>query len=170
MIETHFQGNSISTNSAEAFSLQRKSSFGEIIEGKVNYSLVEAFFLFEKKKIEVLFKNKALSKEELLKKLNKIDKRFDLRYPVFKDLREKGYILKTALKFGADFRVYGKGEKPGNSHSKWILFTDYESNKNHWQDFAAKNRVAHSTKKKLILAILDEEGKISYYEVSWIKP
>ncbi|MBU1252016.1 MAG: tRNA-intron lyase, partial [Nanoarchaeota archaeon] len=37
-------------------------------------------------------------------------------------------------------------------------------------DFSAKNRVAHSTKKNLLLAIVDEEGDVSYYEVRWVKP
>jgi len=66
---------------------------------------------------------------------------------VFKNLREKGYIVKTALKFGAEFRIYEKGAKPGKNHAKWIVFTDYESGKLTWHEFSAKTRVAHSTKK-----------------------
>ena len=34
----------------------------------------------------------------------------------------------------------------------------------------AKNRVAHSTKKNLLIAIVDEEAKVSYYEIRWIQP
>ena len=89
---------------------------------------------------------------------------------MFKDLREKGYVLKTALKFGADFRVYEKGKKLGKAHAKWVVFVEHETKKTSWHEFSAKNRVAHSTKKKLLLAIVDEEEGISYYEVSWSKP
>ena len=46
----------------------------------------------------------------------------------FKDLRKKGYIVKTALKFGADFRVYEKGVKPGEDHAKWVVFPVHERN------------------------------------------
>jgi len=102
--------------------------------------------------------------------LQKIDKKIEIKYIVFKDLRQKGYIPKTALKFGADFRVYDKGAKPGISHAKWIVFVDYESRKISWHEFSAKNRVAHSTKKNLLLAIVDEEGDIIYYEIKWLKP
>ena len=35
---------------------------------------------------------------------------------------------------------------------------------------SAKNRVAHSTKKNLLLAIVDEEEVITYYEVRWLRP
>ena len=85
-------------------------------------------------------------------------------------MRNRGYIVKTALKFGADFRVYDKGKKPGKTHAKWVVFVDHESKKINWNEFSAKNRVAHSTKKKLLLAIVDEESSVSYYEVSWIRP
>ena len=126
-------------------------------------------FLLEKGKVEVFSRNKKLSKEELMNKLRRLDKRFQIRYIVFKDLREKGYIVKTALKFGADFRVYDKGKRPGKAHAKWIVFADHESKRTTWHDFSAKNRVAHSTKKKLLLAIVDDESDITYYEVGWIR-
>ena len=119
--------------------------------------------------MEVVSKNKTLSKNELMKSMRKFDKKIQTKYSVFRDLREKGYIVKTALKFGADFRVYEKGDKIGESHSKWIVFADFESNKMTWHDFSAKNRVAHSTKKNLLLAIVDDEGDVTYYEVRWIK-
>jgi tRNA-intron endonuclease len=104
-----------------------------------------------------------------MNKLKKFDTKIHLKYPVFKDLREKGYIVKTALKFGADFRIYSKGISPGKDHAKWVVFVEHESKALKWHEFSAKNRVAHSTNKKLLLAILDEESKPSYYEVSWIK-
>jgi len=50
-----------------------------------------------------------------MNKFKRIDKKIQIKYPVFKDLREKGYIVKTALKFGADFRIYDKGQKPGEN-------------------------------------------------------
>lgn len=170
IIQAHLIGKSIQTNEPEAFSLYKKSSFGEPIGEKIQYSLVEAFFLIQNKKLKLISKDKILNERDIAKKFQKIDKRFELKYPVFKDLRERGYILKTALKFGAEFRVYDKGKKPGQAHSKWIVFIDSETGKLTWHEFSAKNRVAHSTKKNLLLAIVDEEGDVSYYEVKWIKP
>ncbi len=123
-----------------------------------------------KEKMEIFSKSRKLSQKEIIEKCRKIDKKIQIKYPVFKDLRERGYVVKTALKFGADFRVYEKGAKPGEKHAKWIVFTEHESNRLTWHEFSAKNRVAHSTKKNLLLAIVDEEGDISYYEVRWLKP
>lgn len=169
-IQANIIGENISTNSADAFSLYKKSYFGEPIGEKIKYSFPEALYLEEKKYIEIFQKNKRLSFKELIKKIYSKDQRINVKYTVFKDLRNKGYIVKTALKFGADFRVYEKGTQPGLKHAKWIVFADYESKKMTWHEFAARNRVAHSTKKNLLLAIVDEENSVSYYEVRWIKP
>ena len=169
-IQAYLSKHSISSNSQEAFTLQKKSSFGERVGDKIQYSLSEVLYLVDTGKIEVFQGKKKLSKKELSKKLQRLDKKIELKYSVFKDLRKKGYIPKTALKFGADFRVYDKGSRPGKSHAKWLVLIENESKKLSLHEFSAKNRVAHSTKKNLLLAIIDEEGKITYYEIKWIKP
>ncbi len=169
-IEANMVGEIISSNSQEAFSLNNKSQFGEKKEEKIKYSLFEALYLVEKGKMEILSKNKKIPKKDILIKFQRFDKKIQIKYPVFKDLREKGYVVKTALKFGAEFRVYEKGSKVGDKHAKWIVFTDYESKKLTWHEFSAKNRVAHSTKKNLLIAIVDGEGDVTYYEVKWLKP
>ncbi len=169
-IPVQFIEGCISSNSPEAFTLYKKSNFGEPIGEKIQYSLSEALFLAEKDKIEIFQRNKKIPLKELLKKIDRFDKRIHIKYPVFRNLRERGYVVKTALKFGADFRVYDKGVKPGIKHAKWIVFADHEAKRITWHEFSAKNRVAHSTKKNLLLAIVDEENDVSYYEVKWIRP
>ncbi len=171
IIQAYLVGEMISSNSAEASSLHEKSSFGELKSGKIQYTLSETLYLIEKSKLEIFNSHgKKIPEKEIVKKFHKIDEKFQIKYSVFKDLREKGYVVKTALKFGADFRVYEKGSKPGDEHAKWIVFVDHESRKISWNEFSARNRVAHSTKKNLLLAIVDEEGDVTYYEVDWIKP
>ncbi len=159
-------------NSNEARELYNKSRFGSLLKtGKVHLSMLEALYLVEKGKINAVNKrSQEIDFENLLKKAQKKDKRFWVRYCVFKDIREKGYIIKTALKFGADFRVYSRGVKPGEDHAKWIVYPVHETESVTWYEFAAKNRVAHSTKKKLMLGVADDEGDVSYWEVRWMKP
>jgi tRNA-intron endonuclease len=169
-IKAYILGEMVFSTDSEAFSLFRKSYFGEPKEGKIQYSLAEAIFLLETDKIEIFSRDKKFSKKDFFEKCRKIDRKISVKYAVFRNLREKGYIVKTALKFGADFRVYERGAKPGKAHAKWIVFTEHESKSLTWHEFSAKNRVAHSTKKNLLLAISDEEGDIIYYEVRWIKP
>ena len=79
-------------------------------------------------------------------------------------------LTKTALKFGADFRVYDRGIKPGEDHAKWVVYPVHEGETLTWHDFSAKNRVAHSTKKRLLIGVVDDEGDVTYYVVKWMKP
>jgi len=153
----------------ELFNLNR---YGSLLEdGKVQLSLLEALYLIEKERIQVFDgAKKEISKEEFINKAKKFEKNFWIRYTVFKDLRERGYIVKTALKFGADFRVYDRGVKPGEDHAKWIIYPVHEGGSITWYEFSAKNRVAHSTKKRLMIAAVDDEGDVTYWEVKWVRP
>ncbi len=170
MITSHYTTNKIHSTSPEAFSLYEKSRLGEKKNNKIEYSLLEALYLISQNKMSLVANKKNLAEEEFIKKARKADKRIEIKFPVYKDMRNKGYILKTALKFGADFRVYKKGVKPGEDHSLWILYAVKESESHSWYDFAAKNRVAHSTKKNLLIGIVDDEDDVTYYEIRWMKP
>ncbi len=170
MIQSLFSGSKITSNSSEAFSLYERSRFGEKKNGKIEYSPAEALFLLQKNKLKISLGKKNFDFDSLLAKLKRIDKRIEVKFPVFEHLRSRGYVLKTALKFGADFRVYKKGVKPGQDHALWLVFCVKESESHSWHDFAAKNRVAHSAKKNLLLGIVDDEDSITFYEIRWLKP
>ena len=152
--------------------LYNKTRYGEPIEKKkFQYALVEALFLIERGKILIKdSRNKEIDYNDFIKKACKVDPGFWTRYCVFRDLRKRGYIVKTALKFGADFRVYDRGVTPGEDHAKWVVFPVAENNIFTWYDFAAKNRVAHSTRKRLLLGIVDVESSVTFYEVAWKRP
>ncbi len=151
--------------------LYNQGRYGTIAEKKVQLSFLEAYFLLHKGRIRVKDKaGKKLSEELFLRRAQRKEKQFWIKSCVFKDLRERGYIVKTALKFGADFRVYDRGIKPGEDHAKWIVYPVHETENMTMHEFAAKNRVAHSTKKRLLLAIVDEENECIFYEIKWIRP
>jgi len=162
----------ITENSDDARELYNQSRYGSLLDnGKVQLSLLEALYLLEKERLTVLDgKNKKIPIEKFLKKAKKLEPNFWIRYCVFKDMRNRGYIIKTALKFGADFRVYDRGVKPGEDHAKWIVYPVHEASTLTWYEFAAKNRVAHSTRKRLLLGIVDEESSVTYYEIAWKRP
>lgn len=169
MIVAKFSGNKISSATSESFALCEKSRFGEKVEGKVEYMPVEALSLLSQRKMQIFSSSKPLSEESLLKKLRKGDKMIDLKLIVFNDLRKRGYIIKTALKFGADFRVYGKGAKPGEEHARWLLSILKENDNISIRNLAAKSRIAHSTRKSMLFAVVDDEGSVSYYDINWTR-
>jgi tRNA-intron endonuclease len=148
-----------------------KGWYGKLVKAKLELSLVEALYLKEKGKIDIkLMTGKKLSYDSFMKLAIKEEKRFPVRYAVYSDIRERGYITKTALKYGADFRVYPRGENPDSEHAKWVLFCVREGESYAWRGFAAMMRVAHSVRKTLLIGIADDEGDVTYYEVNWTRP
>ena len=170
MIIAHLSHNTITSSSEEAFSLYEKSRWGEKKQNSIEYAPVEAFSLITDGKMEFHAAHTKLDQHKALSKLRRLDKNIETKHVVFSDLRKRGYIVKTALKFGAEFRVYEKGVKPGEDHAVWLLYPVKEHQNQTWYDFAAKMRVATSTKKKLLIAIVDNESDVTYYEVSWLRP
>jgi len=162
----------LTESSDEAREFYNQSRFGTLAEnGKVELSLLEALYLMERGRLEVKNQSgKTISFEAYLKKARKVEPNFWIRYVVLKDMRNRGYIIKTALKFGADFRVYDRGVKPGEDHARWIVYPVHEGTTLTWHEWAAKNRVAHSTKKRLLIAVVDGEGDVSYWEARWLRP
>ncbi len=162
----------VTESSSDVKDLYEQSRYGILLDdGRIQLSLIEAFYLLGKKRLAVFDnKNNLITNEKFAKKAEKIDKNFWVKYSVYKDMRNRGYIVKTALKFGADFRVYDRGVKPGEDHARWIIYPVHESEHLTWYEFAAKNRVAHSTKKRLLVGIVDDEGDVTYYEIRWMRP
>jgi len=174
-IRGHLIGNKVAVT--EDFQLAQqfydRSSFGElhgVKDRRIEFALEEALYLMERGKLKVLDGKKILKFKDFVQNANKLEKNFWTRYQVYRDIRTRGYITKTALKFGADFRVYPRGIKPGQDHAKWVLFATAESDTYTWRQFAAMNRVAHSTRKNLLVGIVDAEGEVTYYEIRWKKP
>ena len=162
----------LTENSDGARELYSQSRYGTLLEdGRVQLSLIEALYLLEKKKLTVFdSKNRELKFDVMLKKFQKTEENFWAKYSVYRDIRNRGYIIKTALKFGADFRIYDRGVKPGEDHARWVVFPVHESSSFTWYEFSAKNRVAHSTKKRLLIGCVDDEGDVTYWEVRWLRP
>jgi len=170
-IQVLLLGETALTESSDlARELYNQSRFGTMEGDKVRLSLLDAYYLLEKKKIVVKEKRKELTHESFLKKIQKFEPQFWTKYCVFRDMRNRGYVVKTALKFGADFRVYERGVKPGEDHAKWVVFPVHEGSVLTWQEFSSKNRVAHSTKKRLLVGVVDDEGDVTYYEIRWMRP
>ncbi len=172
VIATFIKGNIKTEVSDAARELYNKSVFGAVLDdGSLQLALVEALYLMEKGKITIIDgRKKPVSEHKFVKRATRIEPSFWVRYCVYKSLRGRGYVVKTALKFGADFRVYDRGIRPGEDHAKWVVFPVPESQSLTWHEFSAKNRVAHSTKKRLLLAVVDDEGDVSYWESRWVRP
>lgn len=142
--------------------------FGDPSGSTLVLAPVEALYLSEKKKISIndgKTSKKKLSFTSLMQKLKKEDKEIGMKYLVYNDLRSKGYVVRTGLKYGTHFRAYEKGVRVGEGHSHWLIQPITEEWKTSIYELAGSIRLAHSVRKKMIWAVVDSEGDITYYKL-----
>lgn len=158
----------IDNESKRAISFNQKSGFGKLSEDKLELSLIEALYLMENGRIDIYKNNQKCTQDQILTLIKKQD--LFGKYIVYKDLKDRGYIIKTGFKYGSEFRLYDRGRQPGAGHSDYLVKVLYESYDIHALDFASYIRVAHGVNKKLLLAVVDEDHDITYYNVEWTRP
>ena len=130
-------------------------------------SIIEAYYLLEKDEITIfdVKENKYLNTKEFFKIGKQTHHKFEEKYVIYKDLREKRYIPRPGLKFGADFVVYKKG--PGLEHSPFIVQVLPQESKISAIDMVRAGRLATSVRKKFVIA---NPQTINYYFFTWFKP
>jgi tRNA-intron endonuclease, archaea type len=146
----------------KAISRLVQRGFGKVREKKLELSLVEGLFLVENGTLEVNGDIK-----EITGRMD--DEEFQIKYRVYKDLRERGYVLKTGFKFGAHFRVYEKG-KSLDGHSKYLVHAVTENHAMSFIEVSRAVRLAQGVKKQMMFAVVDDDGDITYYLVDRITP
>ena len=158
------------TDEKEATEL-RTRGFGEEKDGKVMLSPEETLFLKEKRKsFPIVSGKKDYDFDALMKEFTKGDKDFPRKYIVYRDLRGRGYVVKTGFKFGTHYRVYGRGVRPGEAHAIWLVHCVPEEFKCDFHTFSGKIRLAQNVRKKMIYALVDKERDITYYKIERFSP
>ncbi len=144
--------------------------FGEKKSEGLVLSLYEAAYLLERGKIEVFRNGKKLSVEEFFREAEREEPEFYVRYAVFRDIRDRGFVIKTGFKFGTHFRVYPRGKKPGEAHTEFTVQVMPEEKRLEITDISRMVRLARAIRTRLVLAVVDSENEIVYYEIKRISP
>jgi len=164
----------------KGFDELQDSGFGKLVEDHLELALVETMFLFNKGKLNVFVKEgkkkKKLSKGELYEYCTKNERNFHARLIVYTDLRDRGFLVKTAFKFGCDFRVYDrgvkikKGPKQAFEHTRWVVHAIPEEYTCSFPELSRAVRLAQNIRTEMIWAIVDSDGDTTYYSIKRITP
>jgi len=144
--------------------------FGEKKSEGLVLSLYEAAYLLEKGKIRVVKGGKELTLEEFFREAEREEPAFYVRYAVFRDMRDRGYVIKTGFKFGTHFRVYPRWKKPGEAHTEFTVQVIPEESRVEITEISRMVRLARAIRTRLVLAVVDSENEVVYYEVKRISP
>ncbi len=138
------------------------------IKAPLELSLLEALYLLEKNLLKIYSGSKELSYSELYRYAIGNIPRFSELYRIYKDLRERGFVIRRGLKFGCDYLAYEYG--PGIDHAPYGVQVLKPSEEFDPIDLVRMGRLLHSVRKKLIIA-LDLGGHgVKYVVLKWWRP
>jgi tRNA-intron endonuclease len=135
----------------------------------VELSFLEALYLLEKQRINLIDeKSKGqITAQQLQEYAKRIYDEFDDKYLVYKDLRNRGYVVRPGLKFGADFGVYQHG--PGIDHAPFIVHALPKGTTINPIETVRAGRLATTVRKKFIIATISPSGIVNYLIFEWKK-
>ncbi|ABU81304.1 tRNA-intron lyase [Ignicoccus hospitalis] len=140
----------------------------EDVKAPLALSPLEALYLLETGVIEIrdITTDKSYSPEEL-KEIWKFMEGLEEKYLVYKELRNKGFVVRSGLKYGSDFVVYEFG--PGIDHAPYVVDVLEKGTSLDPSEIVKGGRVAHGVRKRYIMAIV-ENGSINYVMLKWYLP
>lgn len=144
-----------------ASELYEQGYFGKPSAGGLDLSLVEAAYLLDRSRIKVLLEGREVDFKSFFQAASSRERGFEFRYVVYKDLRERGYYVQPGR---PDFRVYPRGGHPGKTPAEFYVLVLSERNPLPLKEIAEAARLAAQMRKRLMLAIVDEESDITFYE------
>ncbi len=140
----------------------KKRGFGTERKNFLTLNLYEILYIIENYKAKVVKDSREVSVHDFIKHAENFIKNFYIKYLVFKDLTNKGYVVKSGYKFGFDFRVYVKNE----THSKYLVKVFYEESSISLLEISSMIRLATFSNKIPVIAIVDKDFSISYFKLS----
>jgi len=129
--------------------------------------LIEGLYLLEIKKITIHKSNRKITIEEMVEICKDEYFDFDKKYLVYRNFRDKGYIINPGIKFGCDFAVYEKG--PGIDHAPYLIQVYNRNDPITSTGIVLAGRLATTVKKQFILAIPKGKDKVDFLALDWWK-
>jgi len=132
--------------------------------------LMEGLYLVERRIITVTEgpENTKVGFLKLRRRAKRLYEEFDLKYAVYRDLRDHGLIVTPGIKYGCDFAVYKHG--PGVDHAPYMVSVKKTKDEVTATEVVKAGRLATTVRKRFIIAIPDlEMEQIQYLIFKWFK-
>jgi len=148
--------------------LLQKEFFGKPLGEVLQLSFVEALYLLERGILEIQTNDgKLLSQKKCITLMEKLQPDIEQRLMVYKDLKQRGLLVKTGFKFGAHFRAYRK--QPDKTHAEYLIHVVNKGFTSIWAEISRAVRLAHSVNKEFVFARIDNET-IDYIKLGRLRP
>ncbi len=155
---------------SEASTTYENGYYGTLEGEKLILEAEEAILLLERKRIRVYsVEGDEFFPNNLVSQFSSQNPNFWAQYLVYKDLRNRGYVVRLGFGESAPYRLYERGKKPGVDVSKTIVYPMPEGQDLELAKLDEITAGARRARKRLVLAVVDRIGDVTFYAADQLK-
>lgn len=139
--------------------------FGETEDSKLILKSFETLYLLYTKKLVLKKGKKQIDFDTYMSICQKNDSEILTKFLIYRDLRNRGYVVKDGFGFGSDFRVYERGHF-GEKGAKFLIFGLNEGQQEKMGQMQKKIEEITQMGKEPIIAVIERRGEVIYYKIN----
>ncbi|MCI4347297.1 MAG: tRNA-intron lyase [Thermoplasmata archaeon] len=150
---------------SEAGAVYGRGFFGTVGSGGLQLDRTESLYLLEMGRLEVRAeRGRSIDWADLFRRALRAEPGFGIRYLVYRDLRQRGYVVRAGPAPVA-FSVLPRGGILQKTPARFWVETVSEREPFDLHRLQGLAEKAQSTKKQLLVGVVDEESDLTYYRV-----
>ena len=142
-----------------------QKGFGEIEKEKLFLKQFETLYLLYTKRLILKKRKKPIDFDSFMSICQKSDSEILTKFLIYRDLRNRGYVVKDGFGFGSDFRVYERGYF-GEKGAKFLIFGLNEGQQEKMGNLQKKIEEITQMGKEPIIAVIERRGEVIYYKIN----
>ena len=163
------KGDTVVLEQKEGSQLYNRGNYGYPVKRNFELDLIEAAYLVECNRLVVTDSGKDMTFEELFAYASTELEEFDIKYIVYRDIRQRGCIVKNESG-PFDMSVYERGKTIMHSAPQFYLKAVSERSASDIGSFNSDIEEAARKGKDLMYGVVDEEGDLTYYVMNKRSP
>ena len=139
--------------------------YGEKEDEKLILKFFETLYLLYAQKLILKKGKKTIDFNSLMSTYQNQDPETLTKFLIYRDLRNRGYVVKDGFGFGSDFRVYERGHF-GEKGAKFLIFGLNEGQQEKMGILQKKIEEITQMGKEPIIAVIERRGEVIYYKIN----
>jgi tRNA-intron endonuclease len=139
--------------------------YGDIEKEKLFLKPFESLYLLYLEKLILKKGKKKIDFDTMMGLCQKQNDEILTKFLIYRDLRNRGYVVKDGFGFGFDFRVYERGQF-GEKGAKFLIFGLNEGQQEKMGTLQKKIEQITQMGKEPVIAVIERRGEVIYYKIN----
>ena len=165
LVEGELVSDRVSISKKEMIHDLELKGYGEIEKEQLFLEPFESLYLLYLEKLILTKRKKKIDFGAMMSLCQKNDNEILTKFLIYRDLRNRGYVVKDGFGFGSDFRVYERGQF-GEKGSKFLIFGLNEGQQEKMGNLQKKIVQITQMGKEPVIAVIERRGEVIYYKIN----